>query len=139
MALNASIHWGLVLRVHVQQPITQDGWRHLLTDARYPLNFDGEIFGMHSTMQGRLREFGFRGPEAGLAADFVNVDIGFRTAGTTVDWIERVNVVPLVDGIKPFWAWKLKNSGVYTVTDFADRVLTKGTDVDWLPLIGKIY
>lgn len=128
-----------MLRMHVAQPITQDGWRYLLTEARYPLNFDGEIFGLHSTMENRLREFGFRGTEAGVAADFIDVDIGFGTAVTTVDWIERVNVVPLVDGIKTFWAWKLKNSGVYTVTDFADRVLTKGTDVDWAPLIGKIY
>ncbi len=139
MALNAEIHWGLMLRVDVAQPITQVGWKYLLTEARHPFNFDGEIFGMHSTMEGQLREFGFRGPEAGVEADFVDVDTGFRTAGTAVNWIERIDVVPLVDGIKPFWAWKLKNSGVYTVTDFADRVLTKGTDVDWPPHIGKIY
>jgi hypothetical protein len=25
------------------------------------------------------------------------------------------------------------------VTDLTDRVFTKGTDVDWPPLIGKIY
>jgi hypothetical protein len=139
MALNADIHWGLMLRVHVAQPITQDGWRYLLTEARYPFNFDGEIFGLHSTMEDRMREFGFRGPDAGLAADFVDVDIGFRTAGTTVDWIERVAVMPLVDGVKPFKARKRKNSGAYTVTDFSDRVLTKGTHVDWPPHIGKIY
>lgn len=139
MALSASIHWGLMLRVQVPQPITQDGWRYLLTEARYPFNFDGEIIGLHSRLEDRLREYGFRGSEAGADADFVDVDIGFGTAGTTVGWIELVGVVPLVDGIKPFWAWKLKKSGVYTVTDLTDRVFTKGTDVDWPPLIGKIY
>lgn len=57
MALNASIHWGLILRVDVPQAITQDGWKYLLAQARYPFNFDGEIFGLHSTMAEQLREF----------------------------------------------------------------------------------
>jgi hypothetical protein len=139
MALNADIHWGLMLRVDVAQPITQDGWKYLLTEARHPFNFDGEIFGLHSAMEGQLREFGFHGPEEGSEADFVDVDTGLRTAATKVNWIERVDVMPLVEGIKPFRAWKLKNSGVYTVTNYNDRVLTKGTEVDWAPLIGKIY
>ncbi|MEI6800198.1 MAG: hypothetical protein WCO04_13420 [Pseudomonadota bacterium] len=139
MALNAYIHWGLILRVGVSQPITQEGWRYLLTEARHPFNFDGEIFGMHSTAQRLLRNFGFRGLEAGVDADFVDVDNGFRNAESVVNWIEQVDVVPLVESVKPFRAWKLKNSGAYTVTNFADQVLTKGTDVDWTPLIGKIY
>ena len=139
MALNAGIHWGLILRINTPNTITQDGWKWLLSEARFPFNYDGEIIGLGFRLENELRKFGFRGSEAGQNADFIDVDVGFRTAETTVDWIERVDVVPLVDGIKPFWAWKLKNSGVYTVTDFTDRVLTKGTDVDWPPLIGKIY
>lgn len=139
MALNAAIHWSLILRVDVSQDITQDGWKHLLTHARYPFNFDSEIFGLHSTMSDQLREFGFRGEEAGPEADFVDVDFGYRTAVNTVNWLERVDVVSLVDGLKPFQAWKLKNSGVYDVATFDDRVVRKGTHVDWPPLIGKIY
>ena len=139
MALNAGIHWGLILRINTPNTITQDGWKWLLSEARFPFNYDGEIIGLGFRLENELRKFGFRGSEAGQNADFIDVNVGFRTAETTVDWIERVYVVPLVDGTKPFWAWELKNSGVYTVTDFTDRVLTKGTDVDWPPLIGKIY
>ena len=123
----------------VPQAIKQEGWKYLLAQARYPFNFDGEIFGLHSTMAQQLREFGFRGEEAGQEADFVDVDHGYSTAPGTVSWIERVDVVPLIDGLKPFQAWKLKNSGVYDVATFDDRVVTKGTHVDWPPLIGKIY
>ncbi len=139
MALNAAIHWGLILRIDVPQAVTQDGWKYLLAQARYPFNFDGEIFGLHSTMADQLREFGFRGEEAGQEADFVDVDYGYSTAVDTVNWLERVDVLPLINGFKPFQAWKLKNSGVYDVATFGDRVVTKGTHVDWPPLIGKIF
>ncbi len=121
------------------QAVTQDGWKYLLAQARYPFNFDGEIFGLHSTMAHKLRDFGFRGEEAGKDADVVDVDYGYRTAADTVNWLERVDTVPLVDGLQPFKAWKLKNSGVYVVATFDDRVVRKGTHVDWPPLIGKIY
>ena len=139
MALNAAIHWGLILRVDVPQAITQDGWKNLLAQARYPFNFDGEIFGLHSTMAKQLRAFGFRGQEAGHEADFVDVDHVYNTASEVVNWLELVDVSPLVDGLKPFQAWKLRNSGVYDVALFDDRVVTKGTHVDWPPLIGKIF
>ena len=139
MALNANIHWGLMLRVDVSQAITNEGWKWLLREARYPFNFDGEIFGMHSSMESQLLEFGFRGEAAGREADFVDVDRGYRTATQTVDWLERIAVTPLVDGLQSFEAWKCKNSGVYEVATSDDRVLTKGTHVDWPPLIGKIF
>jgi hypothetical protein len=112
---------------------------YLLAQARYPFNFDGEIFGLRSTMAEQLRIFGYRGEEAGQEADFVDIDWGYRTASETVNWLERVDVVPLIDGLKPFEAWKLKSSGVYDTATFDDQVVTKGTHVDWPPLIGKIY
>lgn len=139
MALNAEIHWGFILRVNVPQAVSQDGWKYLLKNARYPSNFDGEIFGLHSSMEGQLRNFGFRGEEAGQDADFVDVDRGFNQASTVVNWLERVDVIPLIDRLKPFQAWKLSNSGVYDVSTLNDRVLRKGSDVDWHPLIGKIF
>lgn len=138
MALNAEVHWGLILRIDVPQRISQEGWKHLLKDARYPFNFDGELFGLHSTMSGQLREFGFRGEEAGQEADFVDVHYGYRTALETVNWLEHVDVMPLIRGVKPFPALKLKNSGVYDVATIDDRVVCKGTHVDWQPMIGKI-
>jgi len=95
LALNAAIHWGLILRVNVPQAVTQDGWKYLLANARYPFNFDGEIFGLHSSMGDQLRIFGFRGDEAGQEADFVDVDRGFNQASTAVNWLERVDVIPL--------------------------------------------
>ena len=54
MALNSNIHWGYILRINVDQPIDQEGWKHLLLEARHGFNFDGEIFGL-----------GFRMVEAG--------------------------------------------------------------------------
>ena len=86
-----------------------------------------------------MRNFGFRGEESGQETDFVDVDRGFNQASTVVNWLGLVDVIPLVDNLKPFQAWKLKNSGVYDVATFEDRVLRKGTDVDWHPLIGKIF
>ena len=139
MALNAEIHWGIMLRVNVTQPVTQEGWKYLLQEARNPFNFDGEIFGLGFRLEDQLREFGFRGEEAGLEADFIDVDYAYRTATNTVNWLDHVEVVPLVEGLKPFQAWKLKSSGVYTVTDMLGQVFTKGTEVDWPRLIGKIY
>lgn len=88
MALNAMIHWGLILRVNVPQTITQDGWKYLLTYARYPFNFDGEIFGLGFGLEDQLRDFGFRGEEAGQEADFVDVDCGFSTDMWSMHWLE---------------------------------------------------
>ena len=121
------------------QEITQEGWKWLLSEARFPFNFDGEIIGLGFRLEDQLREFGFRGSEAGRDADFVDVDHGFRSAEHTVNWLELVSITPLIESVKPFQAWKLKDSGVYTVSTLDDGTLTKGTQVDWPPLIGKIY
>lgn len=139
MALNAMIHWGLMLRVDTPHTITQEGWKWLLSEARFPFNFDGEIIGLGFRLEDPLREFGFRGSEAGQEADFVDVDRVIHAASEAVNWLELVAVKPLVGGLKPFEAWKLKNSGVYDVATLDDQVVTKGTQVDWPPLIGKIY
>jgi hypothetical protein len=138
MALNAGIHWGLILRIDVAQTIARDGWKWLLKQARFPWNFDGEIFGLDARYRERLLEFGFRGPEAGLDADFVDVNQGFRSATETVGWLEMVDVLPLSDDQKCFKAWKLKGSEVYAVSTLDGCLVTKGYEVDWSPLIGKI-
>ena len=65
MALNSCIHWGCILRVNVDQAIKQDGWKWLLQICNSH-NFDGEIFGGHSTDVKSFREWGFRGSEAGF-------------------------------------------------------------------------
>jgi hypothetical protein len=138
MALNAGIHWGLILRVDVAQPIAQEGWKWLLRNARFSWNFDGEICGLALRDNLQLLKFGFRGPEAGLDADFVDVDQGFRSATETVGWLEMVDVLPLSDDQKCFKAWKLKGSEVYTVSTLDGCLVRKGYEVDWSPLIGKI-
>ncbi len=55
MALNSGIHWGCILRVNVDQAIKQDGWKWLLQICNSH-NFDGEIFGGHSTDVKSFRE-----------------------------------------------------------------------------------
>ena len=95
-----AIHWGLILRVDTPHTITQEGWKWLLSEARFPFNFDGEVIGLGFRLEDELREFGFRGIEAGQDADFVDVDQFFRSAETTVNWLELVSVTPLIEGIE---------------------------------------
>ena len=150
MALESGTHWGCILRVDVDQAIKQDGWKWLLRNCNSH-NFDGEIFGGHSTDAKRLREWGFRGSEAGLEADFVLTDQDddfvarvaakmnyHQNIASKVSWLEYVEVKPLVEGIKPFGAFKLTGSEVYTVTTMDDQKASKGHEVDWLPFIGKM-
>ena len=139
MALHSGIHWGYILRVKVEQTIDQEGWKYLLQEAHRDFNFDGEIFGLGFRMEEWLRDVGFRGSEAGLEADFVEQGVPDRVV-EQVNWLEHVDVKPLVEDIKPFGAYKLNKSDVFTVATFPDcRVVTKGTSVDWPPYIGKIY
>jgi hypothetical protein len=138
VALNAGVHWGLILRIDVPQPIAEEGWKWLLKQARFHWNFDGEIFGLDARVSERLLEIGFRGSDAGLDADFVIVDQGFRTATGNVGWLEMVDVLSLRVDLKPFKAWKLKNSEVYTVSTLDGLLITKGYEIDWAPLIGKV-
>tara|TARA_R110000744_G_scaffold357040_1_gene463834 strand:+ start:1877 stop:2287 length:411 start_codon:yes stop_codon:yes gene_type:complete len=135
MALNGDIHWGCILRVDVAQPIKQEGWKYLLQEANN-FNFDGEIFGLGFRMEDYLRDIGFRGSEAGLEADFV--DNHHRDVVAQVNWLEHVEVTPFNDDIKPFGAYKLKQSDVFTVPTMTDELLTKGYQCDWPPYIGKI-
>ena len=138
MAINAAIHWGLILRVNTPNTITKEGWKWLLSEARFPFNFDGEIIGLGFRLEDQLREWGFRGNEAGQDADFVDAEQSVADVENSVEWLELVSVTPLIEGVEPFEAWKLKDSGVYTACTLNDQVMTKGTHVDWHPLIGKI-
>ena len=150
MALNSGTHWGCILRVDVDQAIEQDGWKWLLRQCNSHI-FDGEIFGGLSSHVKLFREWGFRGSEAGLEADFVLTyeydDSSRRVAAemdyhqyiaSKVNWLEYVEVRPLVEGIKPFGVFKLKESEVYSVKTFGGETVTKGHEVDWPPFIGKI-
>jgi hypothetical protein len=137
MALNSSIHWGYILRINVDQPIDQEGWKHLLLEARHGFNFDGEIFGLGFRMEEWLRSIGFRGSEAGLDADFVENGAPSRVVAQ-VNWLEHIDVRPFIESIKPFGAYKLKQSNVFTVSTMFGELLTKGYQCDWPPLIGKI-
>ena len=136
MAINSDIHWGCILRVDVAQPIKQEGWKYLLQEANN-FNFDGEIFGLGFRMEDYLRDIGFRGSEAGLEADFVESGVPSRVV-EQVNWLEHVEVKPFNDDLKPFGAYKLKQSDVFTVRTMTDELLTKGYQCDWPPYIGKI-
>ena len=138
MALNAGVHWGIILRIDVIQPIAPEGWKWLLKHAHNPWNFDGEIYGLSSSEKELLLKFGFRGNEAGRDADFVDVDGGFRSASEAVKWLTLIDVVPLKDGIKPFKAWRLKKSEVFTVSTLDGNLVTKGSEIDWEPCIGRL-
>ena len=88
-------------------------------------------------MENYLRDIGFRGSEAGLEADFVESGVPSRVV-EQVNWLEHVEVKPFNDDLKPFGAYKLKQSDVFIVRTMTDELLTKGYKCDWPPYIGKI-
>jgi hypothetical protein len=52
MAIQTLSFISLVLRPYVEQPISTDGWKHLLSQADPHRNFDGELMAF-GTMSGR--------------------------------------------------------------------------------------
>jgi len=146
MAIQTLSFISLILRPYVQQPISTDGWQHLLARADPHRNFDGELMAF-GTMSGRdmdriihnLTSFGYIGPDQGDQSDMVVSDM-FAGTDTLPSWIELVDVTFFDEETPPVQAWKMKESGVYDLINFeADLTLPrKGYQCDWPPLIGKI-
>ena len=146
MAIQTLSFISLILRPYVQQPISTDGWKHLLPQADPHRNFDGEImaFGAMSghdidrIIQG-LISFGYIGPDQGDQSDMAVSDM-FSGDANIPSWLDLVDVTFFDEGRPPVKAWKMKESGVYDLINFeADlSLLRKGYQCDWPPLIGKI-
>ena len=72
MAIQTLSLISLILRPYVEQPISTDGWKHLLAQVDPHRNFDGELMAF-GTMSGRdmdlvikrLVSFGYIGPNEG--------------------------------------------------------------------------
>ncbi|MGE4612258.1 MAG: hypothetical protein AAED33_12875 [Paracoccaceae bacterium] len=146
MAIQTLSFISLILRPYVQQPISTDGWRHLLAQADPHRNFDGEIMAF-GAMSGRdidciieeLISFGYIGPGEGDQSDMVVSDM-FSVGSNIPAWLELVDVKFFDESRPPTQAWKMKQSNVYRLIDFEASLATptKGYECDWPPYIGKI-
>ena len=146
MAIQTLSFISLILRPYVEQPISTDGWKHLLAQADPHRNFDGELMAF-GTMSGRdmdriihnLTSFGYIGPDQGDQSDMVVSDM-FTGTDKLPSWIELVDVTFFDAEAPPVQAWKMKNSGVYDLINFEAHLSLprKGYQCDWSPLIGKI-
>ena len=137
----------LILRPHVQQEISAEGWRYLFHHCDPHRNFDGEIM-VFGAMSGHdievhidaLTSFGFIGPGNGENSDMVLWEMLFGPTSDMPSWLSVVDVTFFDDTASPCKAWKLSDSGVYQLLDFHTGIEapTKGYECDWAPLIGKI-
>jgi hypothetical protein len=135
----------LVLRTQVEQNISAEGWRYLLSHCDPHRNFDGEII-VFGAMDERsidrhiseLTSFGFIGPDQGEESDMVVFVFG--SASQVPGWLSLVDVTFFDASIKPCKAWKLTKSEQYRLVDFHTPVAgpTKGYECDWEPKIGPI-
>ena len=146
MAIQTLSFISLILRPYVQQPISTDGWKYLLSHADPYRNFDSEIMAF-GAMSGRdmdrimqaLISFGYVGPDQGDQSDMIVSDM-FTGTDKLPSWIELVDVKFFDEETPPVQAWKMKKSNVYSLLDFEASIATptKGYECDWPPYIGKI-
>ena len=146
MAIQTLSFMSLILRPFVNQDISTDGLKYLLSYANPNRNFDGEImaFGAMSggdleNIKNNLVSFGYIGPDKGEESDMIISDMLFGEKHIP-SWIELVDVTFFDKNIPSVKAWKKKKSGVYKLLNFeADNSPpTKGYECDWSPHIGKI-
>ena len=146
MAIQTLSFISLILRPFVNQDISTDGLKYLLSYANPNRNFDGEImaFGAMSggdleNIKNNLVSFGYIGPDKGEESDMIISDMLFGEKHIP-SWLELVDVTFFDKSIPSVKAWKKKESGVYKLLNFeADNSLpTKGYECDWSPHIGKI-
>ena len=98
MAIQTLSFISLILRPYVEQPISTDGWKHLLAQVDPHRNFDGELMAF-GTMSGRdmdriihdLTSFGYIGPDLGDKSDMIVSDM-FVGTDNLPSWIELVDV-----------------------------------------------
>ena len=146
MAIQTLSFMSLILRPFVNQDISTDGLKYLLSYANPNRNFDGEImaFGAMSggdleNIKNNLVSFGYIGPDKCEESDMIISDMLFGEKHIP-SWLELVDVTFFDKSILSVKAWKKKESGVYKLLNFeADNSLpTKGYECDWSPYIGKI-
>jgi hypothetical protein len=143
MALWAVNRSHLVLRLDVAQDIHAEGWK-LLFDLKTDQNCDGEIMavdaraGAGRNLEQQLSSAGFKGPSAGLDADFVFVAGEHMISHVQPLWLEITPVKFFNQTERSEWIWKLSDSQVYQLYGHRRGVFEKGYSCDWAPLIGKI-
>lgn len=143
MAIRVQPFFSIVLRPFVPQNVSRRGWTLLVHQAASGL-FDGEIMvfvAMSMTdikaISATLERSGFRSSSQDENPDYAVFDRGY---GVMPNWLEQVDVLHFSDKQKKDVAWKMVHSEIYTLHDHGLRsaLPTKGYDVDWYPLIGKL-
>lgn len=143
MALIARGMYKLLLRVHVDQDISQDGWRHLISEMQPSVwegrqlgspSFDGEILCISamspmdmSAESEMLMNYGFRWSLDLIGADFA----WFSMELPKLEWLESKTARPLKAGLPPVELWQLRGSQLQFFVDHEGRVWRRGVDYDW--------
>ena len=141
MALIARGMYKLLLRVHVEQDISQEGWRFLLSNTLPALgrqlgtpSFDGEILSISamnpmdmSAFSEQLMSFGFKWAEGRTDSDFS----WFAFELPNLDWLEAVKARPLRSGLSEVELWQKRGSELGYFADHEGKVWWRGSDYDW--------
>lgn len=143
MALIARGMYKLILRVGVEQNISQEGWRFVLSET-LPTpwemerlgtpSFDGEILciGAMSPMDmsdisDQLMSFGFRWSEDLQDSDFA----WFAFELPKLNWLEAVTARPLKQDLPEVELWQLRGSRLQYFAGHDGRVWWRGSDYVW--------
>lgn len=143
MALIARGMYKLILRVNVEQEISQEGWRFVISEV-LPNHwgneklgaptFDGEILCIQamspmdmSFVSEKLMSFGFRWSEDLDGADFA----WFEFNVPNLDWLEEVSATPLRRGLREVVLWQLRGSRLDYFADDEGRVWWRDNDYSW--------
>lgn len=143
MALIARGMYKLLLRVDVEQDISQKGWKFILSQVLpTPWNdrqlgtpsFDGEIVCIEamssmdmSAISRVLMSFGFRWSRDLGGADFA----WFAVEYPKLEWLEVVQAQPLQAELPEVELWMLSGSQSQYFADHQGRVWWRGEDYDW--------
>lgn len=143
MALIARGMYKLLLRVHVDQDISQEGWRFLLSEMLPTLwegrrigtpSFDGEILCVGAmnpmdmtAISERLISFGFRWFEGQTDSDFS----WFAFDLPKLDWLEAVQARPMREELPEVELWQLRGSQLQYFVDHDGHVWWRGEDYEW--------
>lgn len=143
MPLIARGMYKLVLRVKVEQDISQEGWRFVMSSV-LPTpwewrqlgtpNFDGEILCISAmnpmdmaNISEELLSFGYRWSKDLKGSDFA----WFALETPKLEWLEDVRPEPLKSDLPEVELWQLRGSRLNYFADHQGRIWWRGKDYDW--------
>jgi hypothetical protein len=132
----------MLLRVIVDQEITQEGWRFVTSEVLPSVgngrlgtpSFDGEILCIQAMnpmdlehVSEQLMSFGYRWSRDLRDADFA----WFAFELPQLHWLEEVQAQPLKDELPTVDLWQLRGSRLRYFADHDGCVWWRGEDYEW--------